>query len=247
MDAETGLLRGMRLSDEVAQRLEAWILDEGFQVGARLPTERDLCERFGVSRAVIREAISRLKAEGCIRTRQGSGAYLASLPGEGSFRLVGANNGVSGRLPRDIADVFEMRYIMETGATELAAMRRTQHDIRRIGDALARMERALLAGEDAVAADDDFHVAIAAATRNPQLERFQVFMGHQLSQSRAPTWDDEGHAAGRARQAQQEHQCIYDAIVAGDPAAARSAASAHIEGAVVRLGLDVKRWRADDN
>ncbi len=240
MGGETARLQANRLSDEVAQRLETWILEEGFQVGARLPTEKDLCGRFGVSRAVIREAISRLKAEGCIRTRQGSGAYLASQPGEGSFRLVGTNHDAPGGLPPEIADVFEMRYIMETGATELAAMRRTEMDIERIGDALARMERALLDGENAVAADDDFHVAIAGATRNPQLERFQVFMGHQLSQSRAPTWDEEGHAAGRARQAQEEHQRIFDAIVAGDAAAARSAASAHIQRAVVRLGLDIK-------
>jgi GntR family transcriptional repressor for pyruvate dehydrogenase complex len=247
MDSETRLLRGIRLSDEVARQLEGWIIEEGFRVGARLPTEKHLCERFGVSRAVIREAISRLKAEGCIHTRQGSGAYLASLPGEGSFRLVRGDIPVPEGLPREITDVFEMRYIMETGATELAAMRRTENDVRTIADALGRMGRALLAGEDAVAADDDFHVAIAAATRNPQLERFQVFMGHQLSQSRAPTWNREGHAAGRARQAQEEHQRIYDAIVAADPVAAREAAAAHLEGAVSRLGLDARRWRTKHN
>lgn len=247
MGAETGLIRAAGLSDEVARQLEGWILREGFQVGARLPTEKRLCERFGVSRAVIREAISRLKAEGCVRTRQGSGAYLASLPGEASFRLVRGGNDMPERLPRELADVFEMRYIMETGATELAAMRRSGDDIRRIAEALGKMEHALLAGDDAVAADDDFHVAIAAATRNPQLERFQVFMGFQLSQSRAPTWDRAGHATGRARQAQEEHQRIYDAIVAGDPVSAREAAAAHVEGAVSRLGLEPDRWRNDNN
>lgn len=247
MLVEPGFVRSPRLSDEVAKQLEDWIIHEGFQVGARLPTEKDLCERFGVSRAVIREAISRLKAEGCIRTRQGSGAYLASLPGEGSFRLVVADEVVAGRVPRELSDVFEMRLIIETGATELAAIRRTSSDIRRIGQSLERMEQALIAGEDAVAADDEFHVAIAAATHNPQLERFQAFMGHQLSRSRAPTWDGEGHAVGRAGQAQQEHRCIFEAIAAGDPEAARAAASRHVERAAIRLGLDAVRWRTRNN
>ncbi|HRQ56828.1 MAG TPA: FadR/GntR family transcriptional regulator [Azoarcus taiwanensis] len=242
MDADSRLASASRLSDEVARQLEAWILSEGFQVGARLPTEKLLCERFGVSRAVIREAISRLKAEGCIRTRQGSGAYLASLPGEGSFRLVRDGSCVPKGLPREIADVFEMRYIMETGATELAAMRRTASDLERIAEALGRMERAISSGENAVGADDDFHVAIAAATQNPQLERFQVFMGHQLSQSRAPTWDAAGHVAGRAKQAQLEHRRIYQAILAGDRSAARQAAAEHLESGMLRLGLDARGW-----
>lgn len=232
-----------RLSDEVARQLEQWIIDEGFESGARLPTEKLLCERFGVSRAVIREAISRLKAEGCIRTRQGSGAYLASRPGEGSFRLLGAGSALQPGVPRELADVFELRFIMEAAAAELAAERRSAADIDRIARALGRMERALAAGDDAVQADDDFHVAIAAATHNPQLERFQVFMGRQLSASRAPTWDASGHAAGRAREAQCEHQRLHDAIVAADPQAARHAAAAHVEGAVMRLGLDPAVWR----
>lgn len=244
--------RAPRLSDVVAGQLEAWIREQGLQSGALLPTEKVLCERFGVSRAVIREAISRLKADGCVTTRQGSGAFVAALPGQGSFRLVreaGKGGELAGSslqpLAREIPEIFELRFIVETGAAELAARRRTPEQLARMRAALERMAEALETGMDAVAADDAFHVAVASATQNPQIERFQVFMGQQFSDSRAPTWDIEGHRTGRAREAQDEHRRIFEAIEAGDGAAARAAAGAHLAGAARRLGI-IERYSAAD-
>ncbi|HRP98647.1 MAG TPA: FadR/GntR family transcriptional regulator [Rhodocyclaceae bacterium] len=238
--------RPARLSEAVARQLEQWISDERLEPGTQLPTEKVLCERFGVSRAVIREAISRLKADGCVRTRQGSGAYVAARPGQASFRLLRDGTGGAEVLPREVSDVFELRYLIETGAAELAALRRGEGDLERMRVALERMREALVEGTDALAEDDAFHVAVAAATHNPQLERFQVFMGQQLSESRAPTWSAAGHLAGWARQAQQEHEHIFAAIAAGDAAGARAAAAAHLVRAASRLGLDPLRWAAAD-
>lgn len=236
-----------RLSDDVARQLEQWISEQRLAPGTQLPTEKVLCERFGVSRAVIREAISRLKADGCVRTRQGSGAYVSARPGQASFRLLRPTSVAPETLSPEVPDVFELRYLIETGAAELAALRRTPADLERMRGALARMGEALLAFEDALADDDAFHVAIAAATHNPQIERFQVFMGQQMSDSRAPTWSAAGHVAGWARQAQQEHERIFAAIAGGDAAGARGAAAAHLVRAASRLGLDPRRWRAADN
>jgi GntR family transcriptional repressor for pyruvate dehydrogenase complex len=241
--------RAPRLSDAVARQLEGWISEQGLQSGAQLPTEKVLCERFGVSRAVIREAVSRLKADGCVTTRQGSGAYVAARPGQGSFRLVRASSGTHASRSAEISggevsDIFELRYLVEAGAAELAAQRRSDDDLARMAGALQRMAQALVAGADAVSDDDAFHVAVAAATQNPQIERFQVFMGQQFSDSRAPTWSPEGHRIGRAREAQAEHARIFEAIAAGDALAARAAAAAHLLGAARRLGLDVRRWGA---
>ncbi len=238
-----------RLSDAIARRLELWISEQKLEPGTQLPTEKVLCERFGVSRAVIREAIARLKADGCVRTRQGSGAFVAALPGHASFRLTAAGDpGPQADEPpqREVFEVFELRYLIESGAAELAAQRRTEADLMRMRAALALMDQALASGADAVMADDEFHVAVAAATRNPQLERLQAFMGRQLSESRAPTWSAPGHRSGRARQAQLEHQQIYAAIAAGDAEAARDAAATHLIGAASRLGLDPMHWRATE-
>lgn len=222
-----------RLGDEIAARLDAWIREQGLLPGAQLPTEKALCERFGVSRPVIREAVARLKAEGRVRTRQGSGAFVAER--QEVFRLAD-----------DSAEVFELRYVVETGAAALAAERRNDHDLQRIAAALEGMRAALDNHADAAVDDDAFHAAIAAATHNQALARFAQFMGQQFSQSRKPTWSEAGHAAGRAREAQDEHQRIFDAIAAGDAAAARQAAAEHLTGAARRLGLNTARWRALD-
>ncbi len=239
--------RPSRLSDTVARQLEEWISRERLEPGAQLPTEKVLCERFGVSRAVIREAISRLKADGCVRTRQGSGAYVAALPGQGSFRIVETAPDAPEGLPREVSDVFELRYLIETGTAALAAVRRNAADLDTMRKALAAMREALVSGVDAVAQDDAFHVAVAAATRNLQLERFQLFMASHRSESRAPTWSAAGHRAGWAQEAQEEHERIFGAIVAGDAGAAQAAAAAHLVRAARRLGLDPQRWGAADN
>ncbi len=181
--------------------------------------------------------MARLKADGCIRSRQGSGAYLAALPGQAGFRLVRHSQGLPAVVTREIAEVLELRLIIETGLAELAALRRAATDIQTMEAALCAMDKALDSGDEAASDDDAFHVAIAAATRSPQLERFQIFMGQQLSDSRRPTWDASGHLNGLACEAQLEHRNIFDAIVSGDPARAREAARAHIEGAMRRFGI----------
>lgn len=227
------LPRPQRLSDTVARQLESLIRDEGMAPGARLPTEKVLCERLGVSRAVVREAVSRLKAEGSVETRQGLGAFVAASPGQGSFRLV---RGGKASLA-EVEEIFEIRCVVEAGAAELAARRRSAADLSRLAATLSRMDRALDGAPDGAQADDAFHVAIAAATGNTQLERFLAFVGRQFSETRAPTWDAGGLRSGRAAEAQAEHRRIFSAIEAGDAEAARAAARAHLVAAARRLGL----------
>ncbi len=236
----TKLQRPPRLSDSVSRQLESWIRELGLAPGTQLPTEKSLCERFGVSRAVVREAISRLKAEGCVETRQGLGAFVAANPGEGSFRVDGD------AMPSgdEAADVLELRCMVECGAAELAARRRSSDDLARIARALQDMERALLSGGEGARADDAFHVAIAAASGNRQLERFLAYMGRQFSDSRLPTWSEDGHRAGRAAEAQAEHRRIFEAIRAADADAAGAAAREHLLGAARRLGISPRRWPA---
>ena len=233
------LSRPSQLSESVSNAIEAWIRDGSMAPGVKLPTEKTLSAEFGVSRAVVREAISRLKAEGYVHTRQGAGAFVRARPGLESFRLAERSEGAS----RDVtADTFELRYIVETAAAALAAQRRTGADLAAMRAALATMAERLQCGGDGTQADDDFHIAIAAATGNPMIQRFARFMGNQFYDSRVPTWNEEGHAQGRARDAQDEHQRIFDAIAAGDPVAAHEAARNHLLQAALRLGLKTDHW-----
>ena len=223
------IARPASLSEGVFRALEQRIAQGQLGPGDRLPTEKQLSELFGVSRTVVREAISRLRADGFIETRQGAGAYVSAQPGNASFKLVAA--GVDE--PGDLAQVFELRLLGEAGAAELAAGRRTARDIRSLRQQFNKMTEALRAGADGSAADDVFHRTIAAATHNPHVRRFVEFLAQQFSETRRPTWAD----AGRAGAAQREHEDLLAAIEAGDARAARTAAELHLRNAARRLGF----------
>lgn len=225
------LSRPAALSDEVCRLLAARIRSGELGPGARLPTEKSLGDALGVSRAVVREALSRLKADGMVESRQGSGAFVAARPGSASFRLA------DGADAADLAQVFELRMMVEVAAAELAAGRRRRADLARMRAALADMDAALAHMSDGAAADDRFHRAIADATRNPMVARFVEFLGGNLSRSRVPTWSAGGFADGLAQAAQQEHHRLYAAIEAGDARAARRLAEVHLRRAAARLGL----------
>lgn len=225
--------RPIRLGDAVVQSLEQLIETGVYRPGDRIPTEKELAERFGVSRAVVREAVACLKADGYVTTRQGAGAYVAPRPGLLSFRMDPADQ-VS---PPDLRHIFELRIAVETATAELAALRHSADDLARMSDALAQMDQAFREGTDGSAGDDAFHRAIARATHNPYLQRFIAFLGHHFAASRRPTWSKAGQGSGRAEAAQAEHRRLFEAIAAGDSAAARDAAREHLLHAATRLGV----------
>lgn len=212
--------------------MEARIQRGDYAPAAQLPTEKVLAETFGVSRAVVREAIARLKADGLIETRQGSGAFVAETPKSLNFRL--SPGGEDGLL-----HIFELRTMIEATIAELAARRRTAEDLATMRDSLKRMDEALAAETDGSEADDDFHLAIASATHNQYVLRLAEFLGRQFSESRRMAWVDNDRGMESPREAQREHYVLLEAITAGNPAAARQAAHVHLRGAAERVGLEL--------
>lgn len=235
------LLRSAGLGDALAGRLAAAIRTGEFRPGARLPTEKQLVERFHVSRAVVREAIARLKADGFVETRQGAGAFVAARPGLANFRI--GENGAA--IPaQDLPHIFELRAVIEAGMAELAAQRRSAADLAALRTAFAGMEKALqdpAADVDGAAADDAFHAAIAAAAQNPYLAQFAAFLAQHFSASRAVTWMPAAIAAGSAQASQAEHAKLLAAIEAGDAFAAGQAARAHITQAAARYAATLQK------
>ena len=200
-----------------------------------MPTEKQLAERFGVSRTVIREAVSRLKADGSVETRQGAGAFVSANPGANAFKLA------HGAPPdtRDLTHILELRITVETAAAELAARRRTKEDIETMHSHWERMDEAVRQKADRSVLDGCFHGSIGAATHNPYIRRFIEFLGHQFAETRRRTWSAEGHRVGMPAEANREHERIFRAIAAGDPWAARHTAAAHLRATGRRMGLDM--------
>ncbi len=224
------LPRTAGLGASLAGRLSALIRAGEFRPGDRLPTEKQLVERFAVSRAVVREAIARLKTDGFVESRQGSGAFVAAKPGLANFRIA-----APGLLDTtDLAHVFELRAVIEVGMAELAAQRRSKADVAALDAAFMLMHRALEAGTDGAEADDAFHAAIATAAHNPYLAQFAAFLAQHFSATRAVTWQPEARDSGSTLAAQTEHLDLLKAIRRGDVEAAAFAARCHVTNAAAR-------------
>lgn len=229
------IVRAPRLSEEVSAALESRIARGELMPGDQLPTEKVLAETFGVSRAVVREAVARLRADGRIETRQGSGAFVAQAPKSLNFRFWQGE----GPALVELRDIFELRAMIETSVAELAARRRIPEDVATMQRHLEAMDRALAEGTDGSEADDDFHLAVASATHNTYAYRLVEFLGRHFSDSRRLAWAGPWRDGALPQEAQAEHRAMFEAIAAGNPARARRSAHEHLRGAAARVGIDL--------
>lgn len=211
-------MTGNRLYQSIAAELLKRIDSGEFPPGSRLPGERDLAERFGVSRVTVREAEIALEAQGWLSIKTGSGVYVRSR-----MDAVGALPDVSA------FDVTAARSIIEAEAAALAARQITDEEVRELERLLQTMSRAGSSDEVAGEADRAFHMGIARICGNPVIEhtvRMIWRMRDELPQVKAIYARVCHHdASDRTR----EHGAILDALRARDPAAARRAMHDHFQ------------------
>jgi DNA-binding FadR family transcriptional regulator len=226
--------QALSLVDQVTQSLLKRIEQNEWAVGARMPGQNVLAAELGVSVVVVREALARLKADGLVESRQGAGVFVVSTSEAAKgFRVKHLADGDHRRL----AAVLEVRSTIEVAAAELAATRRHADDVDECTDAFKALRAALAKGEEAIAEDFNFHLAIAKASHNefyPELLRYlhQVLMRSiRASRERTRTMPR------RLEQVQDEHAAILQAIVDGRPADAGRCMALHLENAARRLGL----------
>ncbi|GLU33070.1 GntR family transcriptional regulator [Trinickia caryophylli] len=219
------------LSETVAQQLLKQIEKGAFAHTGKLPTEAVLAQEFGVSRTVIREAVSRLKNEGVVEPRQGSGVFIAERAAIRPLRIDYAE----AVEPGSVLQILALRRAIEAEVASEAAMRRTDADMVAIDAALAKIDAAVTEGEDGVAEDVAFHRAIAIATGNPYFLKTLTFLNQYLEAGTVVTRRNEALRDDFSRQVREEHAAIVAAIRAGDPMAARNAACTHMYNAARRL------------
>jgi DNA-binding FadR family transcriptional regulator len=220
------------LTDEVVDQLAAEIRGGRLTPGSKLPTEQELMGALGVSRTVVREAISALRAEGLVMTRQGSGAFVAADPSRIPFRIESDGLGSID----DVLNVMELRLAIEVEAAALAAERATPQQLSTIDRSLAAIDAALAKGDAAVTEDFDLHRAIAEATGNPQFVQFLAFLGRHVipRQSIRSTLVSGTEQRSYMDVIQREHARIAAAIHAHDGAEARRAMRAHLSKSLDR-------------
>jgi GntR family transcriptional repressor for pyruvate dehydrogenase complex len=230
-----------QLSDRLAQALATEIRAGQWTPGSRLPTESALSERHGVSRTVVREAVSQLKSLGLVEARQGSGVYVKAA----GFAPLNFAAGTD-RSREAVIQIVEVRRALEAEVAALAARRRRAADLRRIRQAVRALDLAVAAGGDGVEEDVAFHRAIADAAANPFLLETLGYLGQFLRGATRVTRANEARREDFARQVRDEHEAIVLAIEAGDALRAQQAAARHMDNAIARIELaDPAFWHEE--
>ena len=225
--------RARSLPDKVATLVSKEILHGRYGPGSKLPTERELSETYGVSRPIIREAIGRLKHDGLVIGRQGAGVFVADNGGPAILRL---------DIPRledlaEIGSVIELLIVIEAGATEHAARRRSKKQLMKIKAACDAMQSAIEGRHSGVEEDIAFHRAIAEASRNPYFSDLDAFLYPRVRKFISTARANTAKVPGLSEDVQLEHEAIYDAIVRQDAEEARRAAEQHLKNAAERLKI----------
>ncbi|HEX2113627.1 MAG TPA: FadR/GntR family transcriptional regulator [Alphaproteobacteria bacterium] len=218
------------LSEEAYDRLRELLASQAFPPNARLPSEAELARRFLVSRPVLRQALARLRAEGHVYSRKGSGTYVREIakPPLVSF-------GPLHSIP-DVQSFLEFRCSVEGEMTALAARRADAQAIAEVKQARKRVEAEFASGQSGLDADVLFHLAIARASGNrffvATLEALteQIKFGIRLTRELS-----DRPSAERFAEVCREHARISAALESGDADAARQAMTDHLRGGIRRL------------
>jgi GntR family transcriptional regulator, transcriptional repressor for pyruvate dehydrogenase complex len=218
--------RPRSLALELVESLGDRIRDNRLAAGDKLPTEAAFMAEFGVSRTVVREALSKLQASGLVETRHGVGTFVVGAGDAAAFRIDHQQLATL----RDVVAVLELRIGVESEAASLASRRRTEQNLVVMRAALDAFALAVEQGGDSVPADFQFHSEIARATQNEHFARLLASLGSMIiPRARLDTGSDaDEERLGYLRRVNAEHESIFDAIANHDAEAARAAMRTHL-------------------
>jgi len=227
--------RPKRLPDEIAQSIISAIDDGQLKPGDRLPTEHKLAQKFGVARTVVREAISLLKYDGVIRSRQGVGAFISEMEERTAFRISPA----CFEKRRQLAQFLQFRTGVQADASGLTAERRSPAQLQEIESQLAAMYEAIRVGdngaEQRVDSQAAFYRAITEASGNEYYVEFIAMIEARLMEELRSVVVKNAKAAEWGESILGEHRAVFEAIKECDPVGARKATRLHFEQAAQRL------------
>jgi len=212
-----------RLYRQIADQLRHLMESGEFPAGSRLPPERELAEKLGVSRPSVREALIALEVEGRVRIRMGSGVYVVDPPPRGIARLW------PGSPPEGPFEVLKARELVESAVCREAVAHVEPSDIAALDLILQQMDAYGGRGDEILALDRAFHTAVAGILRNAVLVRF---VGDLFDQRISPYFRQLARhfeTAESWRSATAEHRAIRDALARGDGPGAQAAMHRHLQ------------------
>lgn len=224
-------VRKVRVYEEIVSQITSLILNGDLKLGDKLPSERELCERFGVGRNSVREATRALESANLVETRQGEGTFVIVTP---DTLVPALSEKISSEGESGFHLLFEARRILEPQIAALAAKRATQSELRKLSRILDRQKKEVAAGGSGIEEDTEFHMTLAEAAKNEFLHRLVVSLVGSLREMRERSVRNEN---GRIR-SYQTHLKILDAVKAGREQDAVANMMAHlleIEGGEVGI------------
>jgi GntR family transcriptional regulator, transcriptional repressor for pyruvate dehydrogenase complex len=216
-------IRTSRLYEQIVQQVEESILKGQLKAGDQLPAERDLAQRFGVSRTAVREAVKALREKGLVEAYSGRGTFVT----DGTAHAIRQSLDVLVRINQQEGwtHLAELRYVLEPEIAALAAPRIEEQLLTTMRDAVAAMDRSLHDPESYVEADLDFHLALAEAAGNPLILSLLDSIVVLLREQRSRIFKVDG---GPER-GQFHHKRILAAVEARNAEAAREAMRGHLQ------------------
>jgi GntR family transcriptional regulator, transcriptional repressor for pyruvate dehydrogenase complex len=236
-------IKPAKLSDRIVEQLENMMLEGSYAPGQRLPAERELAQKFAVSRPSLREAIQKLEAKGLVNRRQGGGTYVSQNLAQGLtdplFELIA-------RHPESQFDFLEFRHALEGICAYYAALRGTTADfsqIKRYYEAICDAQQLNDLDSEAKAVGD-FHYAVAEASHNVVLLHLVRGLMPLVEKNIRVNLDSLQQKEGIVGQLNQHRQRLMQAVINGEPEQARQASNGHlafIEEALLEIGKEQSR------
>ncbi|TGZ98768.1 FCD domain-containing protein [Rodentibacter pneumotropicus] len=221
----------LRSYKKIGNKLKEQLINRQYQVGDKLPAERDLAEHFNVSRTVIREALIMLEIENLIEVRKGSGIYVIALP-----QHTASNDDFLDKVDVGPFELLQARQLLESSIAEFAALQVTRADITKLKDILATERKTLEQGDKDYVADEDFHLTIAEITQNEVIIQMQKALWDLRVNSQM--WKGlHTHIPNQSYRYLwlQDHENIITALQRKDPAMAKKAMWQHLENVKQKL------------
>ena len=229
----SSLLSSSRLYVQIVAEIEKSILDGILNPGDKLPSEREMCDQYGVSRTVIREAIRSLNEKGLTDIQPGRGTFVANDTSAAMRNSLGLMVRVAQEPTQ--SELVQIRAILEPEIAALAALNATEDDITLLRTAVSEMDRALHDAGQFIRADQNFHLQLARATQNGLIPLLLDPIVDLLWEQRKRIF----LVAGGAERGQYHHKRILKAIIDGDSEAGRRYMREHLEQ--VRTDSDASR------
>ena len=231
-------IRPTRIYAEIVEQILKLINRGDIATGDRLPSERQLAQQLNVSRSALREAMTALEVLGIVEIKAGVGIFIGKNGGTYN------NSRIMDEVAKLIAkvgplEILETRMLIEPGAAQLAAERRSVHDLRTMDCAVRQMQLELEEGRDGWEPVWGFHRAIAAATQNPLVEAVFDNLGQRMDNPLCALMRAHNFELGdRGQRYLKHHRAILDAIRKGSGNAAFRAMRDHIRAIEADLEAD---------